>query len=112
MKLPPIPPVEIAPGTFSESLGTRTINGVEAEGSRVTRVIPAGMEGNDAPITISTETWNSVELGATVLRIDTDPRSGVNTTELTEIELGGPDPSLFQVPDGYTIKEVYPGRQD
>src|SRR5215471_9331234 len=35
-----------------ESLGTQTINGIAAEGTRYTRIIPAGEIGNDKPVTI------------------------------------------------------------
>ena len=34
-----------------EKLGTKTIDGIVAEGSRTTRIIPAGKQGNDRPIT-------------------------------------------------------------
>ena len=95
-----------------EDLGTRTIGGLEASGARTTRVIPAGQAGNDQPLTVIHETWMSPELMEVVLQIDDDPRTGVRTTELTDIERGNPDPGLFQVPAGYTVKERPPGQQD
>ncbi|MGD0891259.1 MAG: hypothetical protein ABR923_06970 [Terracidiphilus sp.] len=91
-----------------EKLGARTINGVQAEGTRITRVIPAGREGNDQPLTVINERWYSQELRLTVLQTTDDPRSGVTTMELTDIEPGEPDPSLFQVPEGYTVKDHTP----
>jgi hypothetical protein len=95
-----------------EDLGTKTINGVEAKGTRMTTVIPAGQAGNDQPITVIHETWMSTELRIAVLQIDSDPRTGTRTTELTEIERGEPDPVLFQPPEGYTIKDRYPGQKN
>jgi|HubBroStandDraft_5_1064220.scaffolds.fasta_scaffold26364_3 hypothetical protein len=93
-----------------EDLGTETINGVVATGRRVTNVIPAGKQGNDQPITITVETWNSNELRILVRRIEDDPRSGLTTTKLTDLQQGEPDPALFQPPDGYTVKEQLPGQ--
>jgi hypothetical protein len=103
-------PRETAPASAPqmERLGVQTINGVSATGIRVTRVIPAGKEGNDQPITITTETWRSTELRVVVRNIDDDPRSGLTTTELTDIEQDEPSPSLFQAPEGYTVKEHFP----
>jgi hypothetical protein len=95
-----------------EDLGTKTINGVDAKGTRITTIIPAGRAGNDQPLTITREIWMSPELGIGVLQINDDPRTGVQTMELTDIERGEPDPSLFQVPEGYTVKDQYQGQQN
>jgi hypothetical protein len=98
------------PAFHVEDLGTQTVNGVTAGGRRITRVIPAGKEGNDQPITVTTETWNSNELKLLVRRVDDDPRSGLTTMELTDLQQGEPDPALFQPPEGYTVKEQFPGQ--
>ncbi|MGA9672532.1 MAG: hypothetical protein WBQ94_25175, partial [Terracidiphilus sp.] len=92
-----------------EELGMKTINGVEAQGTRTTRVIPAGREGNDQPLTVTHESWVSPELKLVVMSTNDDPRSGTSTMELTDIERAEPDPALFQVPEGYTVKERTPG---
>lgn len=96
----------------SEDLGTKTINGVEARGTRMTRVISAGRDGNDQPLTITSEWWRSEELGIMVMSVNDDPRTGTTTMELTELEKGEPDPALFQVPEGYTVKDQFPGQQN
>jgi hypothetical protein len=90
-----------------EKLGTRTINGIEAEGTRRTRIIPVGSEGNDRPIAVTSETWISPELKILVRSIFEDPRTWTTTMELTDFERGEPDPTLFQVPEGYTVKEEF-----
>ena len=51
----------------TESLGTQTIAGVAAVGTRHTRTIPAGKIGNDRPIDIVSETWYSQELQMVVM---------------------------------------------
>jgi hypothetical protein len=94
----------------SEDLGTKTINGLDARGTRTTKTYPAGSIGNDQPLVVTSEEWESTELGIEVLRIDDDPRTGVRTTELTDIERGDPDPALFQAPEGYTVKDQNPER--
>jgi hypothetical protein len=95
----------------SEDLGIKTIDGLEAKGTRLTRVIPAGREGNDRPITISNETWFCPDLKIMVASTSDDPRNGTATMELTGIDRGEPDPALFQVPEGYTVKDQNLGKQ-
>ena len=87
----------------SENLGTRSMEGVLAEGQRETIVIPVGAEGNDAPLTIIRETWFSQQISATVYHKNSDPRTGDRITQLTNIVVGDPDPALFQVPADYQI---------
>jgi hypothetical protein len=47
-----------------------------------------------------------------VLEINDDPLRGTTTTELTDIEHTEPDPALFHAPDGYTVKDQYPGQHN
>jgi hypothetical protein len=89
----------------TESLGKRMIEGVEAEGSRVTITIPAGEIGNTLPIEIIDETWQSPELQLVVMSKHRDPRSGETTYRLTNISRSEPDRSLFEVPSDYTVSE-------
>jgi len=91
------------------SLGTQTINGVQAEGTRVTRTIPAGAIGNANPIVITSERWYSSELQTIVMTKRSDPRMGETTFQLTNIQKTEPDATLFQVPSGYTVKQGGPG---
>lgn len=88
-----------------ESLGTQTIDGVEAEGTRVTFTIPAGKIGNERPIVTVNEQWYSPELQAVVMSKNSDPRTGETTYRLTNIVRSEPDPALFQVPADYTVRE-------
>jgi hypothetical protein len=88
-----------------ESLGTQTIEGVLAEGSRTTVTYPIGAVGNDRPITTTMETWTSPELKMVVVSKNSDPRSGESTTRLTNMSRSEPDPSLFQIPADYEIIE-------
>lgn len=87
------------------SLGTQTINGVQAEGTRYTRTIPAGAIGNQNPIVITTEKWYSPDLQMVVMSKRNDPRTGERITQLTNIQRTEPEASLFEVPSDYTVKQ-------
>ncbi|HEV2178467.1 MAG TPA: hypothetical protein VGW33_14880 [Terriglobia bacterium] len=87
------------------SLGTRTIEGVQAQGTRTTVTIAAGAIGNDQPIQIVSERWYSPELQAVVMTKHSDPRFGDSVYRLTNISRDEPAPSLFEVPPDYTVKE-------
>jgi hypothetical protein len=86
-------------------LGSQPVEGVPAQGTRITRTIEAGQMGNALPIIITTETWYSPELKVLVTSKSSDPRIGDTTYKLTNIQRAEPDPSLFQVPADYTIRD-------
>lgn len=100
----------LRPARQSEKLGGKTIAGVYAEGTKLTITYPIGYFGNDRPIANVRETWMSPELKIVVYTTDDDPRTGSHTTELTDLIRGEPDPALFQIPEGYTIKDQYPNQ--
>jgi hypothetical protein len=89
-----------------ESLGQQTIEGVQAEGTRTTSVIPAGAIGNEQDIKLVSETWYSNDLQTTISSTHTDPRMGTTTYRLTNIQRAEPSPDLFQAPSDYTVHEL------
>jgi hypothetical protein len=102
---PPGPlPIKTASGK-TEALGKLTIEGVEAEGTRSTVTIPIGQIGNDRPIEIVSERWESTELQIVILSKHKDPRLGETTYRLTNISRSEPAKSLFEVPSDYTVIE-------
>lgn len=98
-----------APNVQEQQLGTKDINGVAAEGTRVTRTIAAGEIGNDKPIEVVTERWFSKDLQLPVLTTHTDPMMGTVTTKLTNVTRGEPDASLFQLPSDYKVVQGHGG---
>jgi hypothetical protein len=88
-----------------EQLGSKIIEGVQADGTRNTITIPAGQMGNDRPIDIVDEQWRSPELQVTVLSKHSDPRMGETVYSLTNVSRSEPSPALFQVPPDYTVKD-------
>jgi hypothetical protein len=86
-----------------EDLGTKTIAGVNAQGTRVTHTIPAGQIGNEKAITIVFEHWYSNDLQIMVMSKRSDPRFGDTSYTLTNIQRQEPAASLFAVPSDYTV---------
>jgi hypothetical protein len=93
----------------TEQLGTKTIDGLQAVGTRMTRTIPAGEIGNRNPIAVVTERWYSSELQLPLLETHSDPMMGTMTIKLVNINRGEPDASLFQVPADYKLVSGRPG---
>ena len=90
----------------NESLGTRLIDGIVAEGIRSTVTIPAGEIGNERPIDIVSERWYSPELQVVLSMRHSDPRFGENHYYLTNIRRGEPPASLFEVPSDYKVENA------
>jgi len=88
-----------------ETLGTEMIDGIQAEGTRVTMTTPAGVEGNDRPLTRVCEHWQSVELKIVMLSKCSDSRTGNTTLRVQSLDRTEPDPALFQIPADYTMVE-------
>lgn len=86
-----------------ESLGTRVIEGLVAEGTRTTMTIPAGAIGNLAPIDVVTERWFSKELQTAVMITRRDPRSGETVYRLTNIVRAEPPAELFTTPPDFKV---------
>jgi hypothetical protein len=84
-----------------ENLPPQFVNGISAKGSRITTVIPAGALGNDRDIRIVNEHWYSDDLQVLLKTTNSDPRFGVTTYDLTNIQQIGANPSLFQIPSDY-----------
>jgi hypothetical protein len=89
----------------SESLGTQSIEGVQAQGMRYTVTVPSGTEGNDQAFDIVSEKWYSPDLKMVVMMKRSDPRTGDSLYRLTGINRGEPDHALFEAPSDFTVRE-------
>jgi hypothetical protein len=94
------------PDVKTDSLGTSAIEGIAVTGTRTTKTIPQGTIGNDKDIVITRETWYSPDLKMVVQSTQSDPRFGQTTYSLTNIQRNEPDPTLFQIPAGYSIEKL------
>jgi hypothetical protein len=97
------PPAETEANVKRETLAAQSMHGIMANGTRVTRTIPAGTIGNAQAMEMVRETWMSDELKVPVMTKVSDPRTGTMVTELTNISRSQPDPSLFQIPSDYKV---------
>ena len=73
-------------------------------GTMTTHTIPPNTVGNAQAIVDTTESWYSAVLQMVVYRKHVDPRSGLMVFQMTNIQPGDPQASLFTVPSNYTIK--------
>ena len=105
---PPGPGPEVEENVRTEALGRRTIEGVEAEGTRTTIHIPVGRVGNDRALEIVSERWYSPELQVVVLSSHRDPFAGENVYRLTNITRAEPAASLFDIPADYAVLDGPP----
>ncbi|HUB78957.1 MAG TPA: hypothetical protein VMB03_09185 [Bryobacteraceae bacterium] len=101
------PPPREERNVKTESLGSKTVEGVTAEGTRTTITIPAGQEGNEQPIETVIESWYSPDLQMVILSKRSDPRNGETVTRYTNIVRGEPAHSLFELPADYKIAHRY-----
>ena len=86
-----------------EALGSRQIEGIHATGRRFTRAVPVGQFGNDRPLEIVDERWESPELQVVIYARTSDPLTGVLEYRLTNISRAEPATDLFVVPPDYPI---------
>ena len=85
--------------TNTEELGKRTIEGIQAVGTRMTRIC------EDQPsLRASDERWVSKDLGITLLAEASGP-NWKHTVSVQNINRGEPDAALFTIPSDYTIQD-------
>ena len=89
----------------TSDLGHRTQGMMELVGKRVTATIPAGKIGNEQPIVVTSDVWIYPQLKLLVKEVEQNPLVGERTYELSNIRGEEPDAKLFEVPDGYTVKQ-------
>jgi hypothetical protein len=95
----------VASTPSEEVLGARQFEGVRALGRKTTSIIPTGQIGNDRPIEITDERWESPELRMLIYSRNSDPRTGVVEYRLTNINRSEPPADLFMIPQDYTISQ-------
>ena len=78
---------------------------MKALGRKTTTTIPTGRIGNDRPIEITDERWESPELRMLIYSRNSDPRTGVVEYKLTNINRTEPPADLFMIPSDYTVNE-------
>jgi hypothetical protein len=98
------PVVESPLQQTTEDLGTTMIEGIEARGRRTTHTIPVAAVGNDHPLAVTNEFWTAPSLGIVLRSVTDDPRGGRTTRELVHLDLGEPNPAIFEPPSDYQVQ--------
>jgi hypothetical protein len=93
-------------GASIEKLGTKTIEGVAAEGTRSSYTVPAEQGSNAYSIVVVHETWYCPQLKIVILETNDDPRSGTTRNELIGIARGEPDVRKYNPPSDYVVHEI------
>jgi hypothetical protein len=88
------------------SLGQEVFQGVKAIGTRVVRTIPAGVLGNEMPITSTLESWFSPDLGMPVQITQKSSIGGEVTLTVEQLARAEQDPALFAPPADYQLREI------
>jgi hypothetical protein len=91
-----------SPYVKEEDLGTRKMEGVDVHGFRETQTIPADANGGKE-ITVVDEYWYSDDLRLNMLTIHKDPRTGEQTTTVTQVTRGEPEAAIFEIPSDYKV---------
>jgi hypothetical protein len=91
-----------SPYIKEEDLGTRRMEGVDVHGVRDRQTIPAETNGGKE-ITVVDEYWYSEDLRLNMLAVHKDPRTGEQTTTVTQLSRSEPDPTIFEIPSGYKV---------
>jgi len=84
-----------------QNLGGRVIQDQQTIGTRDTISYNTGVMGNDQPFSVIRETWYAPSIGINLISIVTDPRIGIQTFTVTNVQLGEPELTLFDLPTGY-----------
>jgi hypothetical protein len=89
-----------------ESLGSQVIEGIYTNGTRETTTVNPGVLGNDRALVSTREFWYSDELETNLSVTRTDPRNGKQMIWISNISRSDPDPHLFDIPIGYTVRDL------
>jgi hypothetical protein len=106
---PVVPVGEIANGTrylSRASLGSKTMEGLDAIGTRETITTQTGVIGNSAPVDSTKEFWYSPKLGLNLQVLRLDPLHGDQLFSVTDLRLSEPDSRLFVLPPDCKVVDL------
>ena len=87
-------------------LGQRQSEGLQLQGELTTWTIETGRVGNDKPIVMTREVWQSPELAIPIAIQDRDPRYGERFLRVFNIRRDEPDPELMRVPADFLKLDI------
>jgi hypothetical protein len=62
--------------------------------------------GNERPLVSTREFWYSDELQTNLKVTRVDPREGTQAIWITDLSTAEPDPHLFEIPLGYSVRDL------
>ena len=92
-----------APGTVVIDLGREQMDGLEVEGIRKQRIVPAEVSGTGKAVTITDDYWYSPALSIYMTIRHDDPRTGEQLVAVTNVQRAEPDAQQFAVPPDYKV---------
>jgi hypothetical protein len=85
-----------------QDLGDGSTEGIETIGTMISTTYNPGVFGNDNQFTVEREYWYSPRLGINLVSKISDPRFGTQTFTAANVEPSEPDPTLFELPKGFS----------
>jgi hypothetical protein len=89
-----------------ELIGSNVIEGLHVTGTRETTTLKTAILGNGQPFVSVREFWYSDDLMTNLAITRSDPREGRQVIRLSNIVKGEPDAHLFDLPEGYRVRDV------
>jgi hypothetical protein len=86
-------------------LGVSSTLGEDTHGYRETQTINPGISGNDQPMVSMHEYWYSARLALNLLSTVDTPLAGHQVFTARDLTTSEPDPTIFNVPTGYTVTD-------
>ncbi len=90
-------------GTVVIDLGKQQMDGMELQGIRKQRIVPAELSGTGKPVTITDDYWYSPELSIYMTIRHEDPRTGEQLVAVSNVTRAEPDAQQFAVPPEYKL---------
>jgi hypothetical protein len=88
--------------TKKEDLGTDQMGGLTVHGVRQIQTIPAASSGTGKEVVVTDEYWYSEDLRINMQIKHNDPRMGAVTLTVMGVSRREPNPSMFEIPQGYS----------
>lgn len=91
------------PSVTETQLGRQMLQGMELQGIRKERVVPAELSGTGKPVTVTDEYWYSEALSIYMIIRHNDPRTGEQLVAVTKLDREEPPAMQFVVPPDYKV---------
>lgn len=98
-------------GVQFQDLGSSMMEGVDVHGYSRAVTLPNKFTGTGQSVVITDEYWYSEDLRINMMEKHIDPRTGVLTVTVTNLNRVEPPPEMFEVPLDYKVVDMTPPAQ-